>query len=1054
MKICSFFLIIFFAFTVRAQTLQRELPLAENGSIEVTNLYGRVRVIADEPDKNDEETIDTKKKEEAIKAVLTVENARETDVKIVSAKNNLEILVQPENEKSRIDLTVKIPARMRVRVETSSGEVLISGDVASADVKTDTGTIAANVSLDDVRYDFVWTESRPRFLSDVQLEEVDEKAGGKFVLNGRIGEKGKSKKAKVKSEGETKISEENVEKSLPENSDKATDGEQSVTNKKDTNKSKDKKSKAEASKPKTVKLDFTTARGIILLNVNPNEVPSDLRERPLTEAAKAIIRSGDSFLVDAIRRASPKYFGDYAKTLPPRKAAPILTEGKKTQGAVFSQIKRVLVNVTDINNRAVSGLQANDFEVTESGVSREILSVEPTTAPFNLVLLLDVSGSVDNYVDFIRKAARNFVNTVSPKDKIAIIVFNEDVKTLSTFTTNKGTLSESLDTFDAGGGTAYYDALAYTLAETLRPMKGERTAVVVLSDGDDNRSFLPFDSLLDSLRESGALVYPLYVPSGLIAASANNDANASIDPLRTRYIGLTTKAQSEGEKLARVSGGVYYPITRLSDLQKAYDDIVLQLRTAYSVTFRSNMADAAGNRASPNLKVRVKRENSFVKLGSVVEVAPKQTSQLNKTNFLQGTQSSQRESRILQSLSFENNSNFFANFAPLRENPYQKISYLTSPLFFSNFQTSEITGEVEKINYKQFVNDNLRESRLENFDINKSLGSFVLNNGTEKVAVSRWISPKRTRSYPYERVYDTLAFPKRVTIIPVVKDEGLGGERDFLQWDTISLLSLLDVHVVLAYYSEATKNLKRNDQITAQKFDNNYILARLNEVFNFKGSAREWNERETKELKSVFEKARLAYREISKNTKTYLHDEAALTQLIKLAENPNAFAQFSRGKSQKGQSRELQSIQPKEALATDTKGGVTITNLGGGKYFFTCDETRVENKTLFLIEAKHSQRTVLPSENDIKDGLLKMMVYTNLKNVRVGKNPVKEKAVIRLTSSKIIGSVNSEATEENATKFFQANSLNISQTNLIKKLFQEAWANKFTILLEHAETAK
>ncbi len=82
---------------------------------------------------------------------------------------------------------------MRVRVETSGGEVSVSGDVASANVKTDTGTIAANVPLDDVRYDFLWTESRPRFLSDVRLEEVDEKAGGKFVLNGRIGEKEKGK---------------------------------------------------------------------------------------------------------------------------------------------------------------------------------------------------------------------------------------------------------------------------------------------------------------------------------------------------------------------------------------------------------------------------------------------------------------------------------------------------------------------------------------------------------------------------------------------------------------------------------------------------------------------------------------------------------------------------------------------------------------------------------------------------------------------------------------------------------------------------------------------
>ncbi|MCA1626340.1 MAG: VWA domain-containing protein, partial [Acidobacteria bacterium] len=326
-------------------------------------------------------------------------------------------------------------------------------------------------------------------------------------------------------------------------------------------KTKNQKPKTKNQKPKTIKLNFTTARGIILLNVNPNEVPSDLRERPLTEAAKAIVRSGDSLLMEAIRRASPKYFGEYAKTLPPRKSFPILSESKNSQNAASSPIKRVLARVTDINNRAVADLKREDFEVFESNETREILSVEQTSAPFNLVLLLDVSGSVDNYVDFIRKSARNFVNTVSPNDKIAIIIFNEDVKTLSTFSIDKGKLSKSLDTFDAGGGTAFYDALAYALAETLRPLKGERTAIVVLSDGDDNRSFLAFDSLLGSIQESGALIYPLYVPSGLIAASANNQASSSVDPLRSRYMGLTTKADQEGAKLAQISGGVYYPIT-------------------------------------------------------------------------------------------------------------------------------------------------------------------------------------------------------------------------------------------------------------------------------------------------------------------------------------------------------------------------------------------------------------------------------------------------------------------------------------------------------------
>jgi len=606
MKIYGLLLIILLSITVRAQKIERELPLAENASLNIVNLYGRVSVIVEtvKPEADGAED-----KKETGKAFLTAQNAKESDLKIVADAKRLEIDVQPSDKKSRIDLTLRIPAQAKLNIETDSGEVLIEGGIESAKVKTGTGTIAANVALDDVKYDFVWTESRPRFLSDVELEEANEKAAGKFVVNGKLGEKLKIKKAKLKDDDNAGNADDDGETEKPP----TTDNEPLT----------EKKTKTKIPKAKPIKLNFTTARGIILLNVNPNEVPSNLTERPLTNAAKAIIRSGDSLLTEAIRRAAPKYFGEYAQTLPPRKASPVLSESSRNSTTLTAPLKRVITSVTDFNNRAVSDLKMEDFELTEKNEQREILSVEPTTAPFNLVLLLDVSGSVDNYVDFIRKTARNFVNTVGANDKVALIIFNEDVKTLSTFTTDKGRLSESLDTFDAGGGTAFYDALAFSLAETLRPLKGERTAIVILSDGDDNRSFLPFDSLLGAIQESGALIYPLYVPSGLIAASATNGASNSVDPLRQRYIGLTSKSETEGAKLAQISGGIYYPITEVGDLQKAYNNIVAQLRTAYSITFRSDTPEMRDNLASPRLKVRVKRENSFVKLGSVVEVSEK-----------------------------------------------------------------------------------------------------------------------------------------------------------------------------------------------------------------------------------------------------------------------------------------------------------------------------------------------------------------------------------------------------------------------------------------------
>lgn len=577
--------ILCFAGYAQAQTYERDLEVRKGASIEIVNHFGRVHITAEpEPPAGPGNTKPT------IKYTLTASGDKavsELDIKVVTSSGKTRIETLLKNGGKRLDLTLKLPERARLKIATYAGEVRVVGNIELIDVKTETGTIAVDVPTDDLRYYLQWIASQPRYVSDFELEKVKEKSGGRFEIKGKYAEEKPAKKAGP----------DPAETDDPEKSDQPT-----ATN---------------------ATLNLVTDRGIILINVPPNEVSSDLRERPLTNAAKAIIRSGDSLLMEAIRRASPRYFGDYARTLPPLKREPSLTEQKAVAEGPVAERKQVVVRVTDINNRAIAGLEAKDFEVTENNEQREVLSVRPETAPFNLVLLLDVSGSVENYVDFIRKAARNFVDTVNVDDRVSIVIFNEDVKVLSSFTTDKTKLSKSLDSFDAGGGTSYYDSLAYTLTDTLRPLKGERTAIVVLSDGDDNHSFLSFDSLLGSIQESGALVYPLYVPSGLIAASSTANPNSSVDPLRTRYMGLNTKAEGEGEKLAQVSGGVYYPITQLSQLQQAYNDIVVQLRTAYSVTFRSGTSetgDTTARRASPRLKVKVKRENAFVKLGPVVEV--------------------------------------------------------------------------------------------------------------------------------------------------------------------------------------------------------------------------------------------------------------------------------------------------------------------------------------------------------------------------------------------------------------------------------------------------
>ncbi|HEX8071214.1 MAG TPA: VWA domain-containing protein [Pyrinomonadaceae bacterium] len=544
-----------------AQTLTRELTATPAAEIFVRNETGRVTVVAEEGDE---------RKGVSLRAEAAGAPLAEKDVETKTDGGRVSVEARPRSARDRIDLTLVVPARARVRVETRAGAVDVSGPLSAAAVVTDTGTIRADVPTDALSYSFRWQASRPRFFSELALGKVREHAGGRFEISGRMGDK-------------------------------------------------------KAPKTQRVRLDLQTERGVLLFGVDPAMVPSDLRERPLTEAARAIIRSGNVDMIEAIRKIVPRYVGEYAATLPPRAAAPALApfhapDAVVTPAAVTAHAARVNASVTDGQGRAVPGLEAADFIVYENGQPRPVTDVVPTHTPFNLVLLLDVSGSVEERLDFIRKAAMDFLNTVSPQDRIAIISFRDDVQLVSDFTTDRALLRERLREIEAGGATSLYDALGYTLVDTLKPLRGERTAVVILSDGDDNRSFVPFPAVLEAVVESGALIYPLYVPSGLIPDSAAPDAATTPDPMRARFLTLTSRADAEGRKLAQVSGGVYYPVTRLDELQRAYDDVVAQLRTAYTITYSSAATDAA---AARRLRVRLARRNdAAVRLSPAVAAAP------------------------------------------------------------------------------------------------------------------------------------------------------------------------------------------------------------------------------------------------------------------------------------------------------------------------------------------------------------------------------------------------------------------------------------------------
>ncbi|MCX6162314.1 MAG: hypothetical protein NTV87_13405 [Ignavibacteriae bacterium] len=358
-----------------------------------------------------------------------------------------------------------------------------------------------------------------------------------------------------------------------------------------------------------------------------------------------------------------------------------------------------------------------------------------------------------------------------------------------------------------------------------------------------------------------------------------------------------------------------------------------------------------------------------------------------------------------------------------------------------------IISEIRGIRYESCFKQNLKEYNFSRFNINTCPVSCVVNIEQSRFALSKWVSPKRTRSYPFERVYNTLSFSKKITVIPIIKDEGEKGDRDFIQWDTISLMSLFDVYVILAYYDAAEVNPRLEGKITNQLFSNKFIKTKIKEISNYHSSALHWNLDQIKSnLSEIVDKTKKAYKKISDKTGIKMHNVRGVDNFKDdLKEDVNNFMNTSRTKAKGAQHREILTIQPKEVLATLTKAKMTIKNYLGGYYYLTTDEIKIEKRNMYLIEGKHSKNQLLPSINDIKDGLLKMILYCNLSSVFLNKIEYSITPVLSLTSVNIKGSIISNNRKVDIKDFISQNSLSANQVELLNILLEESRKNNFVL---------
>ena len=261
-------------------------------------------------------------------------------------------------------------------------------------------------------------------------------------------------------------------------------------------------------------------------------------------------------------------------------------------------VELVSLNVTATEGtRYVTDLMQNDFSVFEDGVKQEITFFTRSNLPIALALLVDTSASMESKLQTAQEAAIGFAKKLRPQDLAEVVDFDSRVIVLQNFTNNLPELEAAIRKTSAGGSTSLYNAVYIALKDLKKVVAKNsdeirRQAIIVLTDGEDTSSLLPFEEVLDLAKRSETAIYSI----GLRAGEGST---------------TTTRGFKEAEFVLRqfsqeTGGRPFFP-NQLSDLNNVYGQIADELSSQYSVgyTSRNPKRDGAWRR----LIVRIDRPN-------------------------------------------------------------------------------------------------------------------------------------------------------------------------------------------------------------------------------------------------------------------------------------------------------------------------------------------------------------------------------------------------------------------------------------------------------------
>lgn len=262
------------------------------------------------------------------------------------------------------------------------------------------------------------------------------------------------------------------------------------------------------------------------------------------------------------------------------------------------EVVRVETNLVSLNASVYSGklksyvgtLEQKDFAVFEDGRREEVSFFAKTDVPFDLVLLLDLSGSTSGKRDLIRQTTRSFIEAARPSDRLAVVTFSNDADVVSTLTDDRAKLLGSVEKIEGNGGTRVWDALKFTLDEVVGPKRpGRRRAVVLMSDGVDNAlgyfgqggSNISFADLLEAVRQNDTLIIPIYLDTEVGPPYVGPGSPFYAAAGRTYENARKTLAL-----LAEESGGIYYTARKVEDLNGVYEQVINDLGKVYSLGYK------------------------------------------------------------------------------------------------------------------------------------------------------------------------------------------------------------------------------------------------------------------------------------------------------------------------------------------------------------------------------------------------------------------------------------------------------------------------------------